>query len=49
MEMNDKKSKGSGYRLGYFIGTFIAVALGMLVVMFLGALGYKLIGWVFGL
>lgn len=49
MEMNDKKSKGSGYRLGYFIGTLIAVALGMLVVMFLGALGYKLMGWVFGL
>ena len=47
--MNDKKSKGSGYRLGYFIGSLIAVALGMLVVMFLGALGYKLIGWVFGL
>ena len=47
--MNNKNSRGSGYSIGYLIGTLITVAFGMLVLMLLGALGYKIIGWVFGL
>ena len=47
--MNNNKSGGSGYRIGYLIGTLITVAFGILVLMLLGAIGYKLIGWVFGL
>lgn len=52
MEVNNEKNTPEykvGYLIGRIVGLSIVVALGLVTLLLIGGLGYKLIVWMFGL